>query len=148
MLYVNPGATVTWTNKDSETHTVTGLGFRWGSEGDLLAGNAISYRFVQSGIYPYSCIIHPGMVGAVVVGDAGTPTAALGAAAPVLVPQNPQSPAAANVAQPASAATVQTASSGFWQALALISLSVLVGVAVAAALQWRQRVRRASDVVS
>jgi len=148
VLYVKPGETVTWTNKDSTAHTVTGLGFRWGSGGDLLQGNAVSYRFAQTGIYPYSCIIHPGMVGAVVVGDAGSPSAALGLAAPVPVQENPQNPPAANVAQPAPAARVRTVAFGFWQALALISLSLLVGVAATVALQRRQRVRRGSDAVS
>ena len=144
VLYVTPGETVTWTNKDSTAHTVTGLGFRWGSDGDLLQGDAVSYRFAQPGIYPYSCIIHPGMVGAVVVGDAGSPSAALGLAAPVPVQENPP---AANVAQPASAARVRTVASGFWRALALISLSLLVGVAITVALRW-QRGRRGSYAVS
>ena len=27
------------------------------------------YRFDEDGVYPYSCLIHPGMVGAIVVGD-------------------------------------------------------------------------------
>jgi plastocyanin len=145
VLYVSPGETVTWTNKESTAHTVTGLGFSWGSDGDLLQGDAVSYRFAQPGIYPYSCIIHPGMVGAVVVGDAGSPSAAVGLAAPVLVQANPP---AANVAQPAPAQKVQTVAAGFWRALALISLSLLVGVAVTVALQWRQRSRRESYAVS
>ena len=29
----------------------------------------MSYRFDQDGVYPYSCLLHPGMVGAIVVGD-------------------------------------------------------------------------------
>ncbi len=143
VLYAKPGSTVTWTNKDSTAHTVTGLGFRWGSDGDLLQGGVVAYRFAQAGIYPYSCIIHPGMVGAVVVGDAGSPSA-LGLAAPVLVQENPT---AANAPQPAPTATVRTVVSGFWRALALISLSLLVAVAVAVALRW-QRGRRRSYAVS
>jgi len=148
VLYVKPGDTVTWTNKDSTAHTVTGLAISWGSGEGLLEGKSVSYRFAQQGIYPYSCIIHPGMVGAVVVGDAGSPSAALGMAAPMPVQENPQNATAANAAKPAQVARVQTVSSGFWQALALISLSVLVAVAVVVALQWRQRIRRGSDVMS
>jgi len=144
VLYANPGETVTWTNEDSTAHTVTGLGFRWGSGGDLAQGDTVSYLFAQPGIYPYSCIIHPGMVGAVVVGDAGSPSAALGLAAPAPVRQNPP---AAPIAQPAPAASVRTVASGFWRAVALISLSLLVGVAVTVALRW-QRDRRGSYAVS
>jgi len=141
VLYVTPRETVTWTNEDSTAHTVTGLGFRWGSGGDLARGDAVSYLFAQPGIYPYSCIIHPGMVGAVVVGDAGSPSAAQALAAPVPV-ENPQAP----VAQPA--AKVRTVTSGFWRALALISLSLLVAVAVIVALQWRHRGRRGAYAMS
>jgi plastocyanin len=148
VLYAKPGDTVTWTNKDSTAHTVTGLGFSWGSGDGILEGKTVSYRFAQQGIYPYSCIIHPGMVGAVVVGDAGSPSAALGMAAPVPALENPQNPPAAKAAQPAQAARVRTASSGFWQALALISLSVLTAVAVTVALQRWQRVRRRPDAMS
>ena len=142
VLYANPGETVTWTNKDDTAHTVTGLGFRWGTGADLLQGSAVSYRFAQSGIYPYSCIIHPGMVGAVVVGDAGSPSAAQALAAPVLVANPPP----ANVARPA--ASVRTVTSGFWRAVALISLGLLVALAVTVALQWRQRSRRGAYAVS
>jgi hypothetical protein len=42
-------------------------------------GQRITYRFSTSGVYPYFCFFHPGMVGAVVVGDA----AGLGAAGAV-----------------------------------------------------------------
>ena len=143
VLYANPGETVTWTNKDDTAHTVTGLGFRWGTGADLLQGNAVSYLFAQPGIYPYSCIIHPGMVGAVVVGNAGSPSAALGLAAPALVQLNPP---AANVAQPAP--RVRTVTSGFWRAVALISLGLLIALAVTVALQWRQRSRRGAYAVS
>jgi hypothetical protein len=34
-----------------------------------MQGETVSYRFDQDGVYPYSCLIHPGMVGAIVVGD-------------------------------------------------------------------------------
>jgi len=59
----------------------------------------------------------------------------------------PQNPPAAPIAQPAPAASVRTVASGFWRAVALISLSLLVGVAVTVALRW-QRDRRGSYAVS
>ncbi len=49
----------------------------WGDPGiSLLQGDTVRYRFDEDGVYPYSCLLHPGMVGAIVVGDGvGTATA-------------------------------------------------------------------------
>jgi plastocyanin len=58
------GGTVTWTNKDSATHTVKGEG--WGS-GDVASGATYSNTFDKAGTYPYACSIHPSMTGTVVV---------------------------------------------------------------------------------
>jgi plastocyanin len=70
VLYVQPGTDVTWTNRDAMTHVVVGVGDSWGDpEISLMQGDTVSYRFDQDGVYPYSCLIHPGMVGAIVVGD-------------------------------------------------------------------------------
>ena len=70
VLYVEPGTEVTWTNLDSMTHDVVGVGDTWGDPGlSLLTGDDVSYRFDADGVYPYACWIHPGMVGAIVVGD-------------------------------------------------------------------------------
>ena len=38
-------------------------------DGTLGQGGTYSYTFAASGVYPYYCFLHPGMVGAVVVGD-------------------------------------------------------------------------------
>ena len=52
------------------THVVVGVGDSWGDPGiSLVQGDTVRYRFDQDGVYPYSCLIHPGMVGAIVVGD-------------------------------------------------------------------------------
>ena len=70
VLYVKQGTDVTWTNRDGVTHVVVGVGDMWGDPNiALLQGDTVSYRFAQDGVYPYSCLIHPGMVGAIVVGD-------------------------------------------------------------------------------
>ncbi|HET7677286.1 MAG TPA: hypothetical protein VFK38_05480 [Candidatus Limnocylindrales bacterium] len=68
ILHVVPGSDVTWRNDDRGTHAVTGVG--WGSVEELGHGDTASYRFNEPGIYPYQCYLHPGMSGAVVVGDA------------------------------------------------------------------------------
>lgn len=58
------GGEVTWTNRDSVDHTVTGE--NWGSE---LFGKDQSFtkKFETPGVYPYHCAPHPNMTGRVVV---------------------------------------------------------------------------------
>lgn len=77
VLRVDPGTEVTWINRDTWAHTVTGVAGTWGFFDDELGeGGTYSHRFDLDGIYVYSCLLHPGMVGAVVVGD-GTRDAGL-----------------------------------------------------------------------
>lgn len=78
ILYVAPGTEVTWFNKDPVPHTVTDAFLLWGSP-DVM-GRKVSHRFDEEGIYPYYCDLHPGMAGAVVVGD---PAAGKAAAEPI-----------------------------------------------------------------
>ena len=68
VLHVEEGDTVTWTNNDPVDHNVMGAGAAWGSQA-LLGSRTFSRRFDSVGTYPYVCTFHPGMVGAVVVGD-------------------------------------------------------------------------------
>ena len=63
-LTVKAGTTVTWTNKDSATHTVTGSG--WES-GELPTGTTYSHKFDTAGTYAYHCSIHPSMTGTIIV---------------------------------------------------------------------------------
>jgi hypothetical protein len=72
---------VTWTNRDKVEHTVTGVGREWGDYEPMMEGGTANNRFDKAGVYPYFCVFHPGMVGAVVV-DASTavPAAAVRAA--------------------------------------------------------------------
>jgi plastocyanin len=70
ILRVRPGETVTWVNKDAVPHTVLGANGAWGGYDTLRRnGGGVSYRFVSAGVYPYVCTYHPGMIGAVVVGN-------------------------------------------------------------------------------
>ena len=66
VLRVDPDATVTFVNRDPMVHNLYGAGF---AHGDLQPGEATSEHFLAAGIYPYACTLHPGMVGAIVVGD-------------------------------------------------------------------------------
>jgi plastocyanin len=69
VIRIAPGASVTWTNDDPTAHTVTGVAGTWGTYDSLDPGASVTYRFERSGVFPYFCVIHPGMVGAVVVGS-------------------------------------------------------------------------------
>jgi plastocyanin len=75
-IQVSVGNTVTWTNDDSQPHTVTS-----GSNGQpdnkfnsspnfnplMAPGQTFSFTFTQAGDYPYFCMLHPNMVGTVSV---------------------------------------------------------------------------------
>ena len=75
-IQVSVGNTITWTNDDSQPHTVTS-----GSNGQpdnkfnsspnfnpLMAPAAtFSHTFTEAGEYPYYCALHPNMVGTVSV---------------------------------------------------------------------------------
>ena len=69
ILRVPEGETVTWVNRDDFPHVVLGANAAWGGYGKVRGGGEVSYRFVTSGVYPYVCTYHPGMIGAVVVGN-------------------------------------------------------------------------------
>jgi plastocyanin len=60
------GATVTWTNTDSVSHTSTSDSGVWNS-GVVAPGAKFSVAFPTAGTFPYHCAIHPGMIGTVVV---------------------------------------------------------------------------------
>lgn len=71
VLRVDSGAEVTFTNADAIAHVVLGTG--WGSAELLEAGASMRQRFDSVGTFPYSCNLHPGMNGAVIVGDGKGP---------------------------------------------------------------------------
>ena len=68
-LVVSAGATLTWVNRDSATHTSTsrvGSPGRWNSRG-LRTGESFTFAFNEPGTYEYFCSIHPRMTGTVTV---------------------------------------------------------------------------------
>jgi hypothetical protein len=69
VLYAEPGTEVTFENLDPVRHNVLGANGRWGSFEWLREGGTVSNGFADAGVYPYVCTWHPGMVGAVVIGD-------------------------------------------------------------------------------
>ena len=66
-LQIQPGDTVSFVNKDPFVHNVGGN--LWGHFDDLNPGDTFTATFDEQGIYPYACNYHPGMTGAIVVGD-------------------------------------------------------------------------------
>ena len=135
IIRVKPGQSVTWKNGDPMDHMVTGAGVTWGSLEDLRPGQTVTYRFERPGVYPYACMIHAGMVGAVVVGDGGKATTTEstgGGVTPVISP--------APITQAAPAAKVRTSpvaasSPGPWRTVALVTLGMLVAAGAALAVQ-------------
>jgi plastocyanin len=68
-LNVGADTTVTWTNEDTEAHTVTADNGLFDS-GVLEPGQSYSTWLGGSGTVPYHCDIHPDMKGSVVVDGA------------------------------------------------------------------------------
>jgi plastocyanin len=65
-ITIKAGESVTWTNDDGVTHTVTADNGEFDS-GDVAPGATFSFTFAKAGTYPYHCTIHPGMKGTVLV---------------------------------------------------------------------------------
>ena len=75
-VQISVGATVTWTNDDSQPHTVTSgqnaqPDNKFNSSPNfnplLAPGQTFSHTFTEAGQYPYYCALHPNMVGTVSV---------------------------------------------------------------------------------
>jgi plastocyanin len=66
VVYIAPGEVVRWVNRDGVAHTVTGANRAWGGYRSLRRGGSVAYRFNTAGVYPFYCVLHVGMVGAVV----------------------------------------------------------------------------------
>jgi plastocyanin len=70
---VSAGATVTWTNQDAATHTVTSVpgSAETFSSGNVSAAATFSHTFNSAGTFNYYCAIHgtptSGMRGTIVV---------------------------------------------------------------------------------
>ncbi len=69
---INVGDTVSWSNDDTAAHTVTSGKPANGPDGNfdsslLMVGKTFDVTFDNSGSYDYFCMVHPWMVGKVVV---------------------------------------------------------------------------------
>jgi len=73
---VDVGGEVTWSNDDTAAHTVTAGSAADGPSGEFdsslfMAGTTFSHTFESAGEFPYFCMVHPWMIGIVIVGEAG-----------------------------------------------------------------------------
>ena len=67
---VEVGDTVSFFNGEEVLHTVGGVAGSFGNmHTELGPGEKLSFTFDREGVYPYVCLLHPGMAGAIVVGD-------------------------------------------------------------------------------
>lgn len=64
---IKVGTKVTWTNASDVDHNVTSDTKSWKFVKTLATGGSLSYTFKKAGTYKYSCTIHPGMTGKIIV---------------------------------------------------------------------------------
>lgn len=114
VVHVPVGTQVRFLNTAEVDHLVVGEAQSWGTFDVVSAGKEMSRVFTETGVYPYSCPLHPGMVGAVVVGGAD----------------------AAAVAPAAQAETA--ASSGLVPAAGVLGAIALALSLIGGALVWRR----------
>jgi plastocyanin len=66
-ITIKKGTKLTWTNKDSVEHTVTGDDGKGPDSGPLSQGETYSYTFNEAGSFAYHCAPHPSMKATVIV---------------------------------------------------------------------------------
>ncbi len=137
VLHVAAGETVTFANGDSYPHTVTGVG-RWGSGFQEIPGQgAVRVTFEREGVYAYTCVLHPGMSGAVVVGS-GIGPATGGGLAETLVEPGP----GAQAGSAPRADAVEEAAGGSGSGLPVAGASGIAAAAGLLGLALGRRLRR------
>jgi plastocyanin len=133
---VEAGDTVTWVNHDQAIHNVYSTGQDWSDGSQLLEGASVTAKFNRSGIFPYVCTFHPGMVGVVVVGEGSASAAAY---EPAPVGREAVGPPAANGSD--ESATISHDGGNEGKKLALAGLAVggsAVGLVAAGWLAFRR----------
>jgi plastocyanin len=136
VAYVRAGDTVTFVNRDMEVHNLGGVNDIFGNLHEEVAPNAtLSFRFEDEGVFPFLCIIHPGMAGAIVVGDG---RGDLQRASIVGVPGGPEAgpDTAAAAAPAASTSSASKSGPGMW--LVVTGIALGLGVAGFAAIPRRR----------
>ena len=144
---IQPGETVTFRNSELDVHLVTGANAEWGDRDIQIKPNqSVAYTFEKPGVYPYACTLHPGMSGAIVVGDGGPALAAAFAAATAGGDGGSTPQGGAPTEGGPSAAATPAPSSGA-DPLLLAAVAGLIGAALAlvvVAIASRARTARAA----
>jgi manganese oxidase len=139
VIRIDEGDEITWTNDDSEVHAVGGAVGAFGdAHSEVAPGDSVTYRFDREGTFPYVCIYHPGMAGAVVVGDGLGPAFKAGGIVETGTTDT-DPPASSDVmeSQPETAPTSSGSGSFGWATLlAVIAAS---GIVSAIYVIWRRR---------
>jgi hypothetical protein len=108
---------------------------------EVQPGQKISYTFDTAGIYPYACVLHPGMSGAIVVGDAAGAAAAPGAGTTSGGSTDDSTGGGASAAEaPVAAATEGSGPNG----LIVVALGIVAGLVAGAAASWVSLRRRSN----
>ena len=132
------GSEVTFFNGPDFSHLITGANQEWGSpDVELQPGMTISYTFDQAGIYPYACVLHPGMSGAIIVGDPVAGTAIGGATDASSGGSSAEEPSATNPAGQGAGL----------DRLMLVGLGIGAGLTAGAAAAWLALRRRSVGAV-
>lgn len=66
-ITVPVGTTVTWTNEDTASHTITADDGTTFNSGNIAKGGTFSFTFTTAGTFPYHCAVHPSMTATVIV---------------------------------------------------------------------------------
>lgn len=130
------GGEVTFTNYDEVNHVVVGAGFAWGSDGIMHQGDSFTAQFSRDGVYPFQCYLHPGMSGAVLVGDANGHGAATSGGVTVPGPSD-----VVVTPSPVSVVNVESQTTSGEERWWLLGLGGLVLAAAVVIAVWRPRVR-------
>ncbi len=134
VLRVAPGTRVTIVNRDQFDHPLGRPGGVWSWDGSARGRTAV--RLEASGVYPFFCYMHPGMVGVVVVGDGrgsgGATTADVAATA-----SEPTAGAASRPAEPTVSRPIEASVAPAW--LVVVALAALLGGLGGTRLATRRR---------
>jgi plastocyanin len=146
VAHVPVGTEVQFLNADMVGHEVVGANLTWGHHEKILGtGDQLGVLFAKAGIYPYACMIHPGMTGAIVVGDPLTAAVPPAAAVPIGTAAGaPADGAGAPVQEPPDAVPASASSAAFGPLPAVLGLAILALVAVLGATVAARRRRSTS----
>lgn len=151
---IGVGETVNFINGPDYAHLVTGAAHEWGSaEVEVQPNETVSYTFDTAGVYPYACALHPGMSGAIVVGDladavaAGVADSAAGGTTGTTDTGNGNSDAEQAAAEqaPAEATSPAATTDSGLSSTILVGFGIAAGLLAGIAVAWMALRRPAYD---